>query len=86
MIMHGSGACVCPFISAESFFLSDTEKRITNMEKARRVIAGPFLEREKFGLKNVCFVWNSIQVMFEGVLGSVWGLPSVSYEMHQPLG
>ena len=23
--------------------------------------------------------------MFEGVLGSVWGLPSVSYEMYQLL-
>ena len=33
-----------------------------------------FQEREKFGLK-----------MFEGVLGSVWELPSVSYEIYQLL-
>ena len=27
-------------------------------------------------------VWLLAQVMFEGVLGSVWGLPSVSYEIY----
>lgn len=25
--------------------------------------------------------WHTVQVMFEGVRGSVWGLPRVSYEI-----
>ena len=42
------------------------------------------MKREKFGLKNVlpCTGLAPAQVMFEGVLGSVWGLPSVSYEIY----